>query len=1151
MSVKITFRVLIVTLFVTIFSCNKQNDQEPKIKFVAYKKAKKEEGVRYKKGIEHMADYQKEIRMPIGAKESTYKPGYLLEEFTKAQKRAKFKSKNAKKVNAVFQERGPINVPGRTRGIAVDPTNSNRWFVGTVGGGVWLTENQGSTWTNLTDGKIPNLATSTIAISAQDKNTIYVGTGEPFGNLDAIGGSGVFKTTDGGTTWTHLTSTASYGDVGRIIVSPSNKNIVLIGTKTGIYRTTDGGTTWTRTYVTTSWVQDLDADPTDFNIQYGSVRNVGVVKSTDGGLTWSLVFDRATFNSSHSRFELSVSSADSNYVYLSVYTPNNGATTAVNTDFYISKDKGTSFTVLNPVVAASSANLVTGQGWYDNVIMAHPYDKNIFYVGGVAVFKVTVAANNTFTFQSIASGYDNSQINTNVHVDQHGLQYVLGSNQQFRILLANDGGVYNTSFKLDPGTVQGDWSSSNVGKNSTQFYGASKQNGQDNYIAGAQDNGSWISFGNNADKNKSYQSISGGDGFEVLWHYNNPNDYISTIQYNRIVRYINNVGALSNFLDSGNSSISPFYTKVSNADNNPDVVFAVSSSGVWRSTDFGGNWNLTPINSNFTQGASSALNVEVSVANPNVVWAGAAMTESGSLVLHVSNDNGLTFTPAGTYNNPIGNHNYFISGIGTSPTNENRAYVLFSGQGVPKVLKTENKGQTWTDISGFETGTQTGFPDVAVHSILEMPFDENTIWAGTDIGLFETTDGGANWNIISDFISVSVYDMKIVNNQVVLATHGRGVWTATLTELNNYTLPAYFTSPGLTVKQKSFESLSSEISYTLPTNQATRVKIFVDGNEVTEITQSFNSNTTYKFDTTNLSEGLHTIGIQAFDDNLNLQTSIVEEEVLIIDFDAASQVLAINPFTASDVYIQDNTFKTIYDGFGNLPTALLNTADSPYFDDKTYTTYLRKPLTISANNSNFTYEDIAIIEPYDSPSTDLNSFYDFVTIEASKDLLNWVTLDKYDSRKFPDWLSAYNTTAILDESLFKQQSINLISKGFSNGETVVFRFKLVSDANVTAAGWYIKSVNAAVASVKDVLTNKVKYTLYPTINKGDFTIFGSQSLGYTSVIIYDINGKEVTKTKLNFSNSNTQKMSINVKPGVYFVKVGSGKNGQTTKMIIQ
>ena len=1148
MKLRIALSHVLMLSLVAFISCSK-SVKDIKIDKVPYKKVTKIDGKRYKNGIEYMADYFKQISAEsFDSEKSSYQPGYILNEFKKAQLRAKGTVRSKNSPSVVFTERGPNNVPGRTRGIVVDPTDNKRWFAGSVGGGVWLTEDEGSSWTNLTDNKIPNLATSVIVISPQDAKTLYVGTGEPFGNLGAIGGSGIFKSIDGGVNWTVLEGTADFGDVGRMIIDPNNKDVVIAGTQSGIYKTIDGGSTWTKTYDSSNWVQDLDVDPNDFNIQYGSIRNFGVVKSIDAGETWTTVFDRENFNNSHNRFELSISPADTNFIFLSVYSGSGGS--AVNTDFYKSEDQGATFVNLTSSAPSSESNLITGQGWYDNIIMAHPFDTNTFYVGGVAVWKVTIDNENKYSFVSIASGYDGTQINTGVHVDQHGMDYILGENQTFRILLANDGGVYSTSFKQDPGTSQGDWSSDNISKNSTQFYGATKQNGEDNYIAGAQDNGSWISSGNNSNAVKSYQSIFGGDGFEVLWHYNEPTNFIATAQFNQIARYINNSGAISNFLSGGDSSISPFYSKISSADNNPEVVFGIDRNGVWRSTDFGGFWNQTPIDSKFANAAWSSLNVEVSVANPNVVWAGAAMTESGSLVLHYSTDNGLSFNEAGIYDNPNDTHNLFISGIGTSPTEQNRAYALFSSSNRPKVLKTEDMGITWTDISGFESGNPNGFPDVKVHCLIEMPYDKDIIWVGTDIGLVETTDGGQSWSLRNDFISVAIYDMKIVNNQVVMATYGRGVWTATLSELDGYVLPEYMTAPDVTVRQKGIDSQRAIVSFNATSSSVTRAKIFVDGEEKGQITQNFDTAAIYEFETEELTEGIHTIGVQLFDDVVSVATDTKEIVAEIVNFDNPGSSLAIAQFSVNDVYIFDNSFKI--DNILVLSDVVINTSESPYQNNKMYSFILRKPLILSESNNQLDYVDAVLVQSFDNPASDLTQFYDYVTIEASSDLQNWIEVDKYDSRRFTDWLSkSVDPFAFFADNLFKQQSINLVDKGLTLGDTYVFRFKLVTNNSGVSNGWAVKSINASTASIQEVLNNERSFLVFPTISNGNFTIFGNYNLGKSKVQLVDMTGKEVYKNTLDFSSQNEYQISTNTKPGVYILNVvDESKKRKSEKLII-
>jgi photosystem II stability/assembly factor-like uncharacterized protein len=1147
----LSFLIVCALLF---FGCQQNNKETSTVEFKTNFKVKskvKDPNIVHKKGIEYIADYQREIRKGIDAEKSTYSKGYLISEFNKAQQKG-FAKTTASLITPVFLERGPNNVPGRSRGIAIDPNNADRWFIGTVGGGVWLTEDGGTTWESLTDFKIPNLSTSTIVMSQTDSNVLYVGTGEPFGNLGTIGGSGVFKTTDGGATWQSQTATASFGDVGRIIINPADDQNVLIATSSGIYRTIDGGATWSQTYSSSGKVQDLDADPSDFNIQYGSVNGVGLVKSIDAGLTWAIVFDTSIVNVNHSRFETAVSQVNTSVVVICAYS-SSGGTVSPNTDLYISRDAGASFTNLTAPSGAivDRLDLVGGQGWYDNIVLTHPFNENIFYVGGVELFKVTVNVDDTFTALEIAATNQNrnlNMVNTNVHVDQHGLAVIKGTDNKFQLILANDGGVFLSNLDIDSGVNDGDWSNSVEGKNSTQFYGAAKQNGADNYLAGAQDNGSWISQGNDSTKDEAYLFAFGGDGFEVVWHYNKPLDFIVTSQNNVIGRYVD-------FSYAGATSLpgAPiFYTKVANADNNPNAVFSVSGEGVWRSTDFAENWNLIPLSPNFTPGASSSLNVKVSSADPNTVWAGAAMTESGSFVLHVSQDNGQTFNPAGIYDNPNGAHNAYISGLATSYTQKNRAYALFSPQGVPKILKTEDLGDTWSDITGFETNTNTGFPDVAVHAVLEMPFNKDIIWAGTDIGLFETENGGASWSMITGFPAVAVYDMKVVNDQVVIATYGRGIWSATISELNAYNLPTYLAFAEASTQQNEIESLKTTVSYTVPKDEVSRIKIFIDNVEQEEIIQDFSAGVFYTYETTNLAEGYHQLGIQVFDDANNLETPINNQEFVVIDFETASSTIEISEFQASDVFTYKSEF--IIDNLdGAVSSNVLSNIDHPYNNNTTYTVVLKKPLTLSESNKNFTYTDFAIVEPFTDDLTDLTSFYDFVTLEASSDLITWKTLDKYDARRFSEWLIEYNKGAAASggDALFKEQNIALTENGFAIGETVIFRFKLVTDPAANSYGWAIKSINAgATATIKEVIEGRKVFTIYPTISKGDFTLFAKNTLGLTNMSIFDITGKQVYTKQVNFGAQRKQEISVSLKPGVYIVNLIDANSKKVSNKIV-
>ena len=181
----------------------------------------------------------------------------------------------------------------------------------------------------------------------------------------------------------------------------------------------------------------------------------------------------------------------------------------------------------------------------------------------------------------------------------------------------------------------------------------------------------------------------------------------------------------------------------------------------------------------------------------------------------------------------------------------------------------------------------------------------------------------------------------------------------------------------------------------------------------------------------------------------------------------------------------------------------------------------------------------------------MTQFYDYVAIEASSDLQNWIEVDKYDSRRFADWLAkSVDPFAFLTDNLFKEQSINLVDKGLNLGDTFVFRFKLVSNGNGTSLGWAVKWINATTASARQVLDNEKTFTVYPTISNGNFTIFGNYSLGKSKVQLVDLTGREVYNNTLDFSNQNEHQISINTRSGVYILTIVDDSNRRKSEKLI-
>ncbi len=361
--------------------------------------------------------------------------------------------------------------------------------------------------------------------------------------------------------------------------------------------------------------------------------------------------------------------------------------------------------------------------------------------------------------------------NNSIHVDHHFLTFA-GN----RLISVNDGGV---GFSTNNGLS---FTEKELGLVTTQYYGADKKPGEAIYIGGTQDNDVHLS-GSNPDAASIWDDNAFtqffADGFEVVW--NRDGQRILATNQNNFIFRSEDAGATweeatTGISDSdlfGGDPDTPFFTKVAYSKLGDDRAYAVSDNGVWFTENFGVRWRVSLIPTQF----DGFMDVEVSDVDVNVVWAGGAMDENRKL--HVSTDAGESFNAVNVYAAFPDKGN--ITTIVPDPNDRETAYVLFSQAAEPKIIKTTDMGQTWTDISGFVDGESTaGFPDVGTFSLLVFP-DPDRIWAGTEIGVFETLDGGASWNILpNDFPAVAVWDMKVVDGEVVMATHGRGIWTADL-----------------------------------------------------------------------------------------------------------------------------------------------------------------------------------------------------------------------------------------------------------------------------------------------------------------------------------------------------------------------------------
>jgi hypothetical protein len=413
----------------------------------------------------------------------------------------------------------------------------------------------------------------------------------------------------------------------------------------------------------------------------------------------------------------------------------------------------------------------------------------------------------------------------------------------------------------------------------------------------------------------------------------------------------------------------------------------------------------------------------------------------------MSKDGGLTFTMV--KDNGIINA-AMLSGLNTHPTNEAVAYTTFSYSGYAKILRTTDYGQTWSDITGFTSGSTSsnGFPNVAVYSVSVMPYNTDIIWAGTDIGIVESTDGGTSWHLANNGLpQVSIWDIKIVDDEVVVATHGRGIWSVSLPELANHKPPVATLAPLLNSANVGASGLIINASLRSVYDST---NVVVNGKNVMTILANSAVDTVVvvKVDATGsadiyLNSMVNTRSYRSTTSNIDIYELLASSKGYKNDFandngDLVLDGLAINTPT----------------GFAN-PS--LNSAH-PYLDNTNPTAVLRVPIIVAGNDGILKYDDIAIVEPGEAGTVFGDSeFWDYVIVEATNGG-DWIPLeDGYDSRLYSEWNTAYAGGQSGTSAMYKTHSINLLDK-FADGDTIIIRFRLFADQYTTGWGWSVDNI---------------------------------------------------------------------------------------------
>ena len=828
--------------------------------------------------------------------------------------------------------------------------------------------------------------------------------------------------------------------------------------------------------------------------------------------------------------------------------------------FYFSKDGGEHWKSIEPAIS-----WLGGQGWYDNTIAAHPYDLNSCFVGGINLWQIELVSDDSIHITNITDGYGQyGGRSKGVHVDHHNIVLVKTdtANNSMRLVDANDGGV---SYSDDDGRT---FTQPRNGYNTTQFYGIDKKNGADEYVGGMQDNDTYRSpFNVSANAASVWIRQWGGDGFETDWNYADPNKILVSSQYNHVGRSLDggkNYHYVVGTVDDVGSGKAPFFTKIAKSKQDADLVFLLGVSGVWRSSNFCNNWRLIKLKKGVFKGNSSFSQIKISLADPQVVWVGSYLKPDNGLF--VSTNGGFNFSETNGYTEITMGR---ITGLATDPIDPKTAYATFSFADAPKILKTTDLGKTWKDISGFGTGEEstTGFPDVAVYSALVMPFNTNIIWAGTEIGIFETTDNAKSWHFLeSNLPATAIYDMEIVNDQVVVATHGRGVWTLTMPQLNGYEPPAVKPAPVL----KNVDYSLASVTYDLQLNDVyDSTQLFIDSERVKTIFCSVAKDTVLTIPFTPQKSGAYTFSAVSFDGERRIQTEIVKKDIFVI---SNPQPYYVNDFSANDSAFVGKYFTVKKDmGFTNPAVH----SPHPYENKKEITYTLTVPITVNSSNAFLNYDDVALVEPGEKGSKFPNpDFYDYVVVEGSKDGVNWVPLAPgYDARYDSTWLNAYKNGG-QSSALYRKHSLNLLNT-FNAGDNILIRFRLFADDLQNGWGWVIDNLEIQ-KHLTEVEGNRLlpaKFELsqnYPNpfgnaTQSGNFTTkikytipvsFGYNTFGNgvkVELIIYDILGRKIKTLVNNRQGPGSYVVRFNASnlpSGIYFYRLKAGNFAATKKMVL-
>ncbi len=675
--------------------------------------------------------------------------------------------KLAAPLGAVWSEEGPGNIGARVTDLAMHPTDPDLVYAAMASGGVFKTTDGGNTWHPITDD-LPVLTIGAVAVDPTNPDVIYVGTGEANVQSYSWFGMGMFKSTDGGATWSYI-GLEETRYIARIVIDPLNTDRLwvagtgsLFGTnpERGVYRSIDGGDTWDLVLSVTdsTAATDIAIDPakpdTVFAAMWERHRGLtyrrsggptsGIYRSYDGGDTWGELTAGLPSGADVGRIGISVCAGNPNVVY-AIYD----MWTAYEARVYKSTNGGDSW---GRTTDGALSGIHSSFGWYFGQIRVDPGNPNRAFAMGVPFYRTQDGG---ATWLQVGSGN---------HVDHHAMVFDPGN--YAHIFEGNDGGIYVSTNSGTSWTKLYD-------QPTNQFYAIEIDYSNPQHLyGGTQDNGTIRTPTGATD---DWEGIFGGDGF-----YCNVDPIDSDIiyveyQYGNLYKstdfgYSWN-GAMDGIDDGDRNWSTPVVM-----DPSDHLTLYYGARHVYRTTNGANSWTRISddLTNGYANGYGTITTLAVAPADPDVIYAG---TDDSNVWVTTNGGSGWADVSGSLPNR-------WVTRVVVDPLDPGTAYVTFSGlrwdENIGYVYRTTDYGSTWDDITG-------NLPAAPVNALVVDPDEPARLFAGSDVGCFYTEDYGATWEMLGTGLpAVPVYDLKLHNptRTLVAGTHGRSMHSFDLTSLS-------------------------------------------------------------------------------------------------------------------------------------------------------------------------------------------------------------------------------------------------------------------------------------------------------------------------------------------------------------------------------